>query len=83
MIVMANTNFINNKIGYKFDTNNYRYFSTVVPDCVFDGNKVGVQFMNLPLGETLYYDGTTFKNNGVDIDNLINYPVDTSESIFE
>ena len=83
MIVMSNTNFINNKIGYKFDTTSYRYFSNVIPDCVFDGNKVGIQIMNLPLGDTVYFDGTTFKNNDVDIDNLIKYPVDTSESIFE
>ena len=50
---------------------------------IFEGNDVGIQFVNLPGAMPLDFFGTVFSGNGTDIDNPIQNPIDLSNAIFE
>lgn len=83
MIGVEACTFRDNGIAFRYHTNGYSSFKSGFPDCVIEGNGIGVQFLNLPGGMGLDFTGTVFSNNQTDIDNPIGFPIDTDRAIFE
>ena len=83
MIGVERCEFRNNGIGFLYKSAGFHSFNDVFPDCVIADNDIGVQFARMDGSVCIDFGGTTFSGNRVDIDNLISYPIDTTNAIFE
>ena len=83
MICADTCTFCGNRIGFSYNADGFTRFSDEMPNCLFEDNGIAIQFARLPRSLTISYPGTTFSGNGTDIDNLIDYPIDTSGATFE
>ncbi len=83
MIGLYGCTFSGNRIGFKYNSGSFHSFNEDFYDCVFEGNDIGVQFARMNGNIRIDFAGTTFSNNGTDIDNPINYPINTEEAIFQ
>ena len=75
--------FINNGIGFKYNTVAYHSFNPVFPGCTIQDNDIGVQFARLQGTITIDFVDSVFSGNRIDIDNPAQYPIDTTNAIFE
>ena len=75
--------FINNGIGFKYNTVAYHSFNSVFPGCTIQDNDIGVQFARLQGTITIDFVDSVFSGNRIDIDNPAQYPIDTTNAIFE
>lgn len=50
-------------------------------DNTFTDNGTAVLLMSVPTDLTLYFDGTTFSDNGVNVDNRCGHSVDLSRAV--
>lgn len=83
MIGVEACTFRENGIGFCYDTHSYSSFKSGFPDCILENNGIGVQFLNLPGQVPLDFFGCVFSGNGMDIDNPMGYPIDTSNVTFK
>lgn len=82
MIAVHDCTFKDNGIGFKYNSTRHSSFDNVFPNNTLIGNDIGVQFARLEGTICLIFEGTVFKDNRVDIDNPIDYPIDTADAEF-
>ncbi len=82
MISVHDCSFTDNTVGFKYNSARHSSFDAVFPGNTFTGNDIGVQFKQLEGTICIVFDGTVFEDNRVDIDNPINYPIDTAGAEF-
>lgn len=51
--------------------------------CTFTGNGTGILLESVPTDITMVFDGTVFSNNGTDLDNRCDHPIDTTNAVFQ
>ena len=73
--------FTGNEVGLFYNSTGQsatddRYF-----DNTFTDNGTAVLLMNVPTDLTLYFDGTTFSGNRVNVDNRCGHSVDLSHAV--
>ncbi len=83
MIGVYGCTFSGNRIGFKYNSASFHSFNEEFSDCIFEGNDIGVQFARMNGNISIDFAGSTFSNNGTDIDNPIDYPVNTERAVFE
>lgn len=75
--------FRNNGIGFHFDSDGEYANHSMYNDNLFEGNKIAVQLDSVPTDVALNFQGSAFRDNGQDIVNFCQQPLDTSQAIFE
>lgn len=75
--------FTDNEVGFHFNSTGQSASDTRYFDNTFTGNGTGILLESVPTDITMVFDGTTFSENGTDIDNHCNHPIDTTNAIFE
>ena len=75
--------FRNNGIGFHFDSDGEYANHSMYNDNLFEGNGIAVQLDNVPTDVALNFMGSVFRDNGQDIVNPCQQPLDTSQAIFE
>lgn len=75
--------FTDNTVGFKYNSIRHSSFDNIFPENTFIGNDIGVQFEQLEGTICIAFDETVFENNRIDIDNPINYPINTDNAIFK
>ena len=75
--------FRNNGIGFHFDSDGEYANHSMYNDNLFEGNKIAVQLDSVPTDVALNFQGSAFRDNGQDIVNSCDQPLDTSQAIFE
>ena len=83
MIAVLDCSFTDNTVGFKYNSVRHSSFDEAFPGNTFTGNDIGVQFERLEGTIRIVFEGTVFEDNRVDIDNPIDYPIDTSSAIFK
>lgn len=83
MIAVHDCTFTDNIVGFKYNSVRHSSFDNVFPGNTFTGNDIGVQFERLEGTICIVFDGTVFEDNRIDIDNPIDYPIDTSGTTFK
>ena len=74
--------FRNNGIGFHFDSDGEYANHSMYNDNLFEGNEVAVQLDSVPTDVALNFQGSVFRDNGQDIVNTCDQPLDTSQAIF-
>lgn len=74
--------FRNNGIGFHFDSDGEYTNHSMYNDNLFEGNEVAVQLDSVPTDVALNFQGSVFRDNGQDIVNTCDQPLDTSQAIF-
>lgn len=82
MIAVHDCSFTDNTVGFKYNSVRHSSFDEVFPGNTFTGNDIGVQFERLEGTIRIVFEGTVFEDNRVDIDNPIDYPIDTGTAEF-
>ena len=82
MISVHDCSFTDNIVGFKYNSVTHNSFDDLFQNNTFTGNDIGVQFERLKGTIRIVFDGTVFEDNRVDIDNPIDYPIDTSTAEF-
>ena len=75
--------FRDNGIGFHFDSDGEYANHSMFNDNLFEGNDTAVQLDNVPTDVALNFQGSAFRDNGQDIVNACDQPLDTSQAIFE
>ena len=75
--------FRENGIGFHFDSTGEYANHSMFNDNLFEGNGIAVQLDNVPTDVALNFMGSVFRDNGQDIVNRCQQPLDTSKAIFE
>ena len=75
--------FRENGIGFHFDSTGEYANHSMFNDNLFEGNGIAVQLDNVPTDVALNFMGSVFRDNGQDIVNPCQQPLDTSKAIFE
>ena len=75
--------FQKNGIGFHFDSTGKYANHSMFNDNLFEGTEVAVQLDNVPTDTALNFQGSVFRDNGQDIVNPCQQPLDTSKAIFE
>ena len=75
--------FQKNGVGFHFDSTGEYANHSMYNDNLFEGNEVAVQLDNVPTDVALNFMGSVFRDNGQDIVNPCQQPLDTSQAIFE
>ena len=70
--------FEDNGVGLEFNNPNYACSTSTFPDNTFAGNETAVRVRNLGGIQTLDFVGCAFSQNGTDVENLTDHPVDLS-----
>lgn len=83
MIAVHDCSFTDNTVGLKYNSVRHSSFDEVCPGNTFTGNDIGVQFARLEGTICIAFDETVFEDNRVDIDNQIDYPINTDNAIFK
>ena len=83
MIAVHDCSFTDNTVGFKYNSVRHNSFDDVFPGNIFTGNDIGVQFERLEGTIRIVFDGTVFEDNRIDIDNPIDYPIDTANAEFK
>ena len=83
MIAVHDCTFTDNVVGFKYNSIRHNSFDNVFPNNTLTGNDIGVQFARLEGTICIVFEDTVFENNRVDIDNPIDYPIDTNSTIFK
>ena len=74
--------FTDNEVGFHFNSTGQSASDTRYFDNTFTGNGTGVLLESVPTDITMVFDGSTFSDNGTDLDNPCGHPIDTSNAIF-
>ena len=75
--------FTNNGIGIHYNSTDVSPSDSHFTGNIFTGNSTGVLLENVPAAElTLNFGQCLFENNGTDLDNQCQQPVDVSEALF-
>lgn len=82
MIAVHDCSFTDNTVGFKYNSVRHSSFDEAFPGNTFTGNDIGVQFERLEGTIRIVFEGTVFEDNRVDIDNPIDYPIDTGTAEF-
>lgn len=83
MIAVHDCTFTDNTVGFKYNSVRHSSFDDAFPGNTFTGNDIGVQFERLEGTIRIVFEGTVFEDNRIDIDNPIDYPIDTSGATFK
>ena len=75
--------FQKNGVGFHFDSTGEYANHSMYNDNLFEGNGIAVQLDNVPTDVALNFMGSVFRDNGQDIVNPFQQPLDTSKAIFE
>lgn len=75
--------FEDNGVGLHFNSSGGSADDYVYSGNLFQGNETAVLLEGVPGSQTLYFDGTRFSRNAVDIDNRCGHEVSIAEAIFE
>ena len=75
--------FQKNGVGFHFDSTGEYANHSMYNDNLFEGNGIAVQLDNVPTDVALNFMGSVFRDNGQDIVNPCQQPLDTSKAIFE
>ena len=75
--------FQKNGIGFHFDSDGEYANHSMFNDNLFEDNGTAVQLDNVPTDVALNFMGSVFRDNGQDIVNPCQQPLDTSKAIFE
>ena len=75
--------FQKNGVGFHFDSTGEYANHSMYNDNLFEGNGIAVQLDNVPTDVALNFMGSVFRDNGQDIVNPCQQPLDTSQAIFE
>ena len=79
----SDCSFTNNGTALKFNTSMAYGSNPSYLNNTFTGNGVAVSIDRLPGSEVLNFAGSTFSENGTDIENKAGHPVDTANAVFE
>ena len=74
--------FTDNDVGFHFNSTGQSASDTRYFDNIFTGNGTGILLESVPTDITMVFDGSTFSDNGTDLDNPCGHPIDTSNAIF-
>ena len=74
--------FADNDVGFHFNSTGQSASHTLYHDNIFLNNGTGVLLENVPTDITLDFSGSEFAENGTDIENLCDQPIDVSQAIF-
>ena len=74
--------FADNDVGFHFNSTGQSASHTLYHDNIFLNNGTGVLLENVPTDITLDFTGSEFAENGTDIENLCDQPIDVSQAIF-
>ena len=74
--------FTGNEVGFHFNSTGQSASDTRYFDNTFTGNGTGILLESVPTDITMVFDGSTFSDNGTDLDNPCGHPIDTSNAIF-
>lgn len=75
--------FENNEVGFHFNSTGASASHTMFNGNEFCGNGTAVLLENVPTDLIMNFQGTLFSENGTDIDNRCNQPLDITEAIFQ
>lgn len=75
--------FINNKIGFHFNSDGGYVNHTMFNDNIFQNNGTAVLLERVPTDETMNFQGSRFSQNDIDIDNRCNQSLDISQALFD
>lgn len=75
--------FTDNEVGFHFNSNGGYVNHTMFNDNTFLRNRTAVLLEQVPTDETMNFQGSRFAQNGTDIDNRCNQPLDISQAIFQ
>ena len=75
--------FRENGIGFRFDSTGEYANHSLYNDNLFEDNDTAVRLDNVPTDAALNFVGSVFRDNGQDIVNSCQQPLDTSQAIFE
>lgn len=73
----------NNEVGLHFNSTGASASHSLFNDNIFRGNGTAVLLENVPTDLTINFEGTLFAENGMDIDNRCDQPIDISQAIFQ
>lgn len=79
----ADCRFEDNGIGLQFNADHFTGCAPFYPGNVFARNGVGVSILTLPGDQVLEFAGSTFSQNGTDIENPAGHPVSTAGAVME
>lgn len=75
--------FTDNEVGFHFNSDGGAVNHTMFNDNIFSRNGTAVLLERVPTDETMNFQGSRFSQNGTDIDNRCNQPLDISQAIFQ
>ena len=75
--------FTDNEVGFHFNSDGGYVNHTMFNDNIFSQNGTAVLLERVPTDETMNFQGSRFSQNGTDIDNRCNQPLDISQAIFQ
>ena len=75
--------FRENGVGFRFDSAGEYANHSMFNDNRFEDNGTAVQLDSVPTDVALNFEGSVFRDNGADIVNPCNQPLDTSRAMFE
>ena len=75
--------FRNNGIGFRFDSTGAYANHSMYNDNLFAGNETAVRLDNVPTDVVLSFQCSVFRDNGQDIVNPCDQPLDDSQAVFE
>ena len=75
--------FTDNEVGFHFNSTGQSASDTRYFDNTFTGNGTGILLESVPTDVTMVFDGSVFSNNGTDLDNRCEHPIDTTNAVFQ
>ena len=75
--------FTDNEVGFHFNSTGQSASDTRYFDNTFTGNGTGILLESVPTDITMVFDGSVFSNNGTDLDNRCEHPIDTTNAVFQ
>lgn len=78
-----NCEFADNRIGVLWDTKHYGYFTDGMCENRFSGNDIAIWIKSIPGQIPIGFPNSVFEENGINIQNDCNYPLNLSDVRFE
>lgn len=75
--------FADNQVGFHFNSTGQSATHSLYNDNVFRRNGTAVLLENVPTDMVISFEGSVFEDNGTDLDNRCDHPVDVSQAVFQ
>ena len=75
--------FTDNQVGFHFNSTGQSATHSLYNDNVFRRNSTAVLLENVPTDMVISFEGSVFEDNGTDLDNRCDHPVDVSQAVFQ